>query len=158
MSGIPSEPNAGNDYLAAHVSNLLRSYHSLTGKHLIASGSDAAKQAYEAPFVLLSHDGADNPLLTYGNLTAQKLFSMDWKKLVGMPSQKTTEAPVRAEREQLLHRVTERGFIDDYSGIRIAADGRRFMIHKATVWNVSDSQGIRIGQAATFTEWQSIED
>lgn len=157
MNGMSSEPNAGNDYLAAHVADLLRSYHTLTGKHLIASAEDAAKRAYNAPFVLLSHDGADDPLLTYGNLAAQKLFSMDWGKLVGMSSRKTAEAPERAEREELLRRVAERGYIDDYSGVRIAADGRRFMIHNATVWNVSDKSGARIGQAATFSEWQLLE-
>ena len=157
MTGMFPEPDAGNDFLAAHVADLLRSYHALTGKHLIASAEDAAKRAYEAPFVLLSHDGADDPMLTYGNLAAQKLFSMDWGKLVGMPSRKTAEAPERAEREELLRRVAENGFIDDYSGIRIAADGRRFMIRNATVWNVSDTQGARIGQAATFSEWQPLE-
>ena len=157
MTGMFPEPDVGNDFLAAHVAVLLRSYHALTGKHLIASSEDAAKRAYGAPFVLLSHDGADDPRLTYGNRAAQKLFSMDWAKLVGMPSRKTAEAPERAEREELLRRVAENGFIDDYSGVRIAADGRRFMIRNATVWNVSDAHGARIGQAATFSEWEPLE-
>ena len=157
MNEMFPKPDVGNGFLAAHVADLLRSYHALTGKYLIASAEDAAKRAYDAPFVLLSHDGADDPLLTYGNLAAQKLFSMDWGKLVGMSSRKTAEAPERAEREELLRRVAESGFIDDYSGVRIAADGRRFMIRNATVWNVCDTQGERIGQAATFSEWQPLE-
>jgi hypothetical protein len=74
-----------------------------------------------------------------------------------MSSRKTAEAPERAEREELLRRVAENGFIDDYSGVRIAADGRRFMIRNAIVWNVCDTQGDRIGQAATFSEWQPLE-
>ena len=152
-----TEPDTGNGFLAAHVADLLRSYHELTGKHLIVPTEDAALLAYSAPFVLLSHDEADDPLLTYGNLAAQKLFAMDWQKLAGMPSRKTAEAPERAERDELLRRVAEKGFIDDYAGIRIAADGRRFMIRNATVWNVSDKSGARIGQAATFSEWQLLE-
>lgn len=152
-----SEPDTGNGFLSAHVADLLRSYHTLIGKHLIVPAKDAALLAYSAPFVLLSHDAADDPLLTYGNLAAQKLFAMDWEKLVGMPSRKTAEAPERAERDELLRRVAEKGFIDDYAGIRIAADGRRFMIRNATVWNVSDKNGARIGQAATFSEWQLLE-
>lgn len=151
------EPDTENDFLSSHVMNLLRSYHALTGKHLIAPTEDSAKLAYAAAFVLLAHDGADDPSLTYGNLAAQKLFAMDWEKLVGMPSRKTAEAPERAERDKLLRRVAENGFIDDYTGIRIAADGRRFMIRNATVWNVSDKSGARIGQAATFSEWQPLE-
>jgi hypothetical protein len=31
------------------------------------------------------------------------------------------------------------------------------MIRNATVWNVSDKSGARIGQAATFSEWQLLE-
>jgi hypothetical protein len=147
------KPSPANAWLAAHVSDLLRSYHDLTGKHLIAS----ARLAYAAPFVLLSHDDADDPLLTYGNLAAQKLFAMPWADLVGTPSRETAEAPERAERELLLRRVAESGFIDDYSGVRIAADGGRFVIRNATVWNVSDAQGKRIGQAATFLEWEPLD-
>lgn len=151
------EPDEGNGYLGGHVTALLRSYRALTGKHLILPTDDQARLAYEAPFVLLSHDGAGDPLLTYGNLAAQKLFAMDWRKLVGTPSRETAEAPERAEREELLRRVAENGFIDDYSGVRIAADGRRFTIRNASVWNVSDAQGSRIGQAAVFAEWEPLD-
>ncbi|QTN32644.1 MEKHLA domain-containing protein [Akkermansiaceae bacterium] len=150
------EPDAENGFHAGHVADLLRSHHALTGKHLIPPAGDAARLAYDAPFVLLSHDGADPPLLSYGNLAAQDLFAMDWGSLVGTPSRETAEAPERTEREDLLRRVAESGFIDDYSGIRIAADGRRFRICNATVWNVSDEQGKRIGQAAAFSHWEPL--
>lgn len=154
------EPDAANGFHAGHVADLLRCHRALTGKILMesqGSAEEAARRAYHAPFVLLSHDGSDDPLLTYGNLAAQELFGMGWEKLVGIPSRKTAEAPERAEREGLLRRVAESGFIDDYSGIRVAADGRRFLIRNATVWNVSDKSGARIGQAATFSEWQPLE-
>jgi hypothetical protein len=125
---------------------------------LIEPAEDVARLAYHTPFVLLSHDGANDPLLTYGNFAAQELFAMDWGKLVGTPSRETAEAPERAEREDLLRRVVENGFIDDYSGIRIAADGRRFMIRNATVWNVTAASGERIGQAAAFSQWERRPD
>jgi hypothetical protein len=38
-----------------------------------------------------------------------------------------------------------RGFIDDYAGVRIARTGRRFLIQRATVWNLTDDQGQRCG-------------
>jgi hypothetical protein len=53
----------------------------------------------------------------------------------------------------LLERVTRDGFIADYSGIRIAASGRRFRIERAVVWNLIDADGTRHGQAATFDCW-----
>lgn len=153
------KPATGNDFLAGHVVDLLTSFHRLTGRHLIEPGdslSALARQAYEAPFVLLSHDDGNDPVLTYGNLEAQKLFAMDWGRLVGTPSRETAEAPERAERDALLRRVSENGFIDNYSGVRIAADGRRFLIRNAIVWNVTDSLGRPAGQAATFSEWEPV--
>jgi predicted DNA-binding protein (UPF0251 family) len=53
----------------------------------------------------------------------------------------------------LLERVAAQGFIDDYTGVRIAKSGRRFRIQRATVWNLVDSSGRRVGQAATFADW-----
>ena len=32
-------------------------------------------------------------------------------------------------------------FIDDYTGVRISASGRRFRIDKAVVWNLVDQEG-----------------
>ena len=37
--------------------------------------------------------------------------------------------------------VSAHGYIDDYSGVRISASGRRFVIRDAVVWNVVDAQG-----------------
>lgn len=152
-----AEPDQANGFLAGHIADLLRSYQALTGRHLIEGKDDAARLAYKAPFVLLSHDGADDPLLTYGNLAAQELFAMDWENLVGTPSRETAEAPVRAEREMLLKRVAANGFIEDYSGVRIAANGRRFVIRNACVWNVCDAEGNKIGQAAAFADWEPLD-
>ena len=42
----------------------------------------------------------------------------------------------REERARLLETVARRGFIDDYSGVRISKTGRRFRIIRATVWNL----------------------
>lgn len=153
------EPDAANGFLAGHVADLLRCHLALTGKILMESHGSAeeiARRAYHAPFVLLSHDGAADPLLTYGNLAAQELFGMGWDKLVGMPSRETAEAPERAEREVLLRRVAEAGFIGDYSGVRIATDGRRFLIRNATVWNLCGPNSRMLGQAAAFSEWELL--
>lgn len=47
---------------------------------------------------------------------------------------------------------------DDYAGVRIARTGQRFLIQRATVWNLTDDQGRLGGQAATFREWRYVED
>jgi|TARA_B110000037_G_C17128260_1_gene509531 hypothetical protein len=139
-----------------HVEVLLRSYCELTGRDLVEPGDDQAKRLDEAPFFVASHGMEDDPVLDYGNRCALQLFEMKWEDFVKTPSRLTAEAPNRAERQRLLERVTEHGFIDDYSGVRISAKGKRFRIRNATVWNLTDEAGQKIGQAATFSEWEYL--
>ncbi len=154
------KPSASNEYLAPHVSHLLRSYHQLTGRHLIEPTDDATKMAElvnDAPFFVASHGLEKDPILNYGNRCALELFAMSWHEFTRTPSRYTAEAPIREERERLLNNVTAKGYIDDYSGVRISSDGKRFRITQATVWNVYDLEGDKIGQAATFSEWSHLE-
>lgn len=50
--------------------------------------------------------------------------------------------------------VREKGYVSDYSGVRISSTGRRFAISNVTIWEVYDAQGVRRGQAATFDAWE----
>ena len=152
-------PCPANRYQVDHAERLRRTFHALTGRHLIdpaLSPEAAAEALFHAPFAILSHDTTPDPLLTYGNQTALNLFALSWEELTRMPSRWTAEAPNRAERARLLAEVTARGFIDDYSGVRIARTGQRFLIERATVWNLTDDAGRYGGQAATFREWRSV--
>ena len=74
-----------------------------------------------------------------------------------MPSRLSAEPDLRSERAALMARVTRDGFIDDYSGVRVSATGRRFRIQKATVWNLDDDAGTRHGQAAAFSDWAFLD-
>ncbi len=151
------EPCRENNYHADHVALLLESLKKLTGHDLLDPGSDpveAARQLYEAPFFVASHDTSADPVLTYGNRFAQRLFEMTWEEFTSTPSRFTAEAPNREERARLLAEVTGHGFIDNYSGVRISSTGKRFRIQKATVWNLSDPDGFPAGQAATFSHWE----
>jgi len=159
MNHPPCEPDATNDYLGEQAALLIGSYRRLTGHDLLAataSFKDMARALYRAPFVVLSHDTNEDPLFTYANLAAQKLFAMPWEQIVGMPSRYSAEAPARDERQRLLDRVAEYGYIDDYQGVRVAQTGDRFLIRKATVWNLIDATGNKVGQAATFSAWQPL--
>ncbi len=154
------EPAAENDWLAGHAALLLASYRCWTGKDLLAPSADEgqiAQALYHAPFVVLSHDTAVDPCFTYANLAGQRLFEMPWSVIVGMPSRFSAEAPVREERERLLARVAAHGYIDDYQGVRVARSGRRFLIRQATVWNLVYAGGVKVGQAATFSDWRPLE-
>lgn len=140
---------------------LLESLFRLTGRHPVDAepGSIAAAQAvWEAPFALVAHGTEQDPVFNYGNQTALALFEMDWAAFTRLPSRLSAEAPNRQERERLLRRVGEQGFIDDYTGIRISSTGQRFRIENAVVWNVTDAAGHDQGQAALFGCWSRLAE
>jgi len=152
---MPSEPSPANAFLAEHVAMLCACYQRSTGADLMVpdSGQSLAEALYQAPFVVLSHGTESDPIFNYANLTAQRLFEMTWAQITALPSRFSAEPLSREERARLLAAVSEHGFIDDYRGVRVSSSGRRFMIERATVWNLKDAQGRRAGQAATFAEW-----
>lgn len=140
----------------AHAVCMARSYRELTGHELVPGPEDAgelARRLFEAPFVLASHGTEPDPILNYGNAKALEIWAMPWDEFTRTPSRFTAEEPNRAERARLLEQVTGRGFIENYSGIRISRTGRRFLIENATVWNLRAEDGAPCGQAARFSDW-----
>jgi len=114
------------------------------------------KEIFFAPFILCSSGKETDPILNYGNQKALELWEMDWDKFTHTPGRHTAEAAEREERAQFLETVQRQSYIDNYSGIRISASGRRFKIERAIVWNLIDAKGIYKGQAATFSAWKWI--
>lgn len=152
------EPSADNAYLADHAELLLESYERLLHAPLIPLGDrvQRAKALYESPVVLVSHDARADPVFNYANLAAQRLFELDWHGFVALPSRLSAGPVHRDERQRLLATVTRQGYIDDYSGIRVASSGRQFRIAQATVWNLTRADGTYIGQAACFSQWEYL--
>ena len=122
----------------------------------VSKPAELAQRVFEAPFVLVSHGTEADPILNYGNAAALALWEMTWEELTRTPSRLTAEAPNREERARLLDAVTRRGFIDDYSGVRISKSGRRFRISRATVWNLLTETNQPCGQAAMFNKWELV--
>ncbi len=153
---------SGNDaveaFRRAHAGLLLRSYRHWTGEPLAPEATaDPARWLYHAPFALLSHGGGADPVFNYANLSAQRLFEYPWEVFVGLPSRLSAEADARTAREALLRQVREKGFADDYQGIRVAASGRRFAIRNVKVWNLLAENGEHRGQAACFDQWRFLD-
>lgn len=143
----------------AHSQILARSLKHWTGRDLLAGNfptAELAEKIFHAPFVLVSHGTEADPVLNYGNAAALALWEMSWVELTRTPSRLTAEAPNREERARLLAAVTARGFIDDYSGVRISKTGRRFKISRATVWNLLTEDNRPCGQAAVFDRWEFL--
>ncbi|MBI5922947.1 MAG: MEKHLA domain-containing protein [Betaproteobacteria bacterium] len=154
-----SDPDSANGFQAATAALILSSYQCLTTQALIsnAAGIDAGRALYDAPCVVLAHDSAPDPVFFYANRAAQQLFEMSWAEMVALPSRHSAEPLAREERQRLLAQVARRGYIDDYSGVRVSKTGKRFLIESATVWNLMDDAGQIVGQAASFGAWVPLD-
>jgi hypothetical protein len=138
---------------------LLDSYRHWLGTELIPREGTAQQQAaalFAAPFVVVSHGTEPDPILNYANQWALDLWEMDLATFLQTPSRMTAEPMHRDERARLLERTARDGFVDDYRGIRVSRTGRRFLIERATVWNLLDEQGNYAGQAATLSSWHEL--
>lgn len=138
---------------------MLRSFLNATGNPLAKEHSnvlESAEYLYYAPFALVSHNTAEDPVFNYGNRTALKLFEFNWEEFISLPSRMSAEPLNQPERARLLAEVNRNGFIGDYQGMRISKTGKRFWINQAIVWNLRDSTGQYKGQAACFRNWGFI--
>jgi hypothetical protein len=154
-----TESGLENAFLYEHTELLISSYRRITGKELVegrGSGEGMARALFEAPFGVVSHGLGNDPVFNYGNRAALELFEMNWLDFVALPSRESAEAVNQIERQKLLDRVSQYGFVDDYQGVRISATGRRFRIEQATVWNVVDENNVYHGQAAVIFRWSVL--
>jgi hypothetical protein len=133
---------------------IVDSYRRLTGKALIAdapSDTAALRDAiWNAPRAIVAHGTEDDPIFFYGNRLALQLFEMGFDEFARLPSRLSAEPLAQDARVKLLEQVARQGYVDGYSGMRIAGSGRRFMITDTTVWNLVDEHGVHHGQAAVF--------
>ncbi len=146
-------------FLARHTDLLIGSYYHWTGEALIRRTEDAVHALMNAPLAIASHQTGDDPVFNYANHQALALFKMTPEALIGLPSRYSAEPMLREARSALLHQVETHGFVENYSGIRIAQDGSRFLIEQATVWNVVDIKQAPmqvLGQAVIIKAWHAL--
>jgi hypothetical protein len=135
---------------------LTGSHQRLVGKPLVPQGADAKWLYEQAPFAVLAHDSSDDPKFIYANKCAQACFEYDWDEITKRFSRLSAAQADRAERQVLLDAVAQHGFMSGYRGVRVAKSGRRFFIEDGIVWELTDAEGRRYGQAATFSSWRNV--
>jgi hypothetical protein len=148
-----------HDFYKHHGELLYNTYNNITGKHLAETkiaGDSRIVDLYNAPFAIVSHGTEADPVFNFGNKVALELFALAWSEFIALPSRRSAEPMERGERKNLLDEVSQNGFINDYSGIRIASTGKRFLISQALVWNLMNDQGRYCGQAAMFKSWKYL--
>ena len=149
---MPSSPPS-DPALDKRLRLIVDSFQRLTGKSLIADAPTeiALREAiWNAPRAIVAHGTEDDPIFFYGNRLALEMFEMNFEEFSRLPSRLSAEPLAQEARERLLEKVTRQGYVDSYSGVRIAKSGRRFVITDCTVWNLADKRGNHQGQAAVF--------
>lgn len=128
---------------------LADSFRRLTGREL-------APDIWSADAAILAHGTEDPPLFFYGNARTLKLFKLPAADFLGRPSYTSAEPAHREERARMFARLEADNVVSDYAGVRVAADGTRFRISDAVIWNLVDDAGVRHGQAAWFERWEMV--
>jgi hypothetical protein len=148
-----SAPYESTD-IVMHTLALGGSYKAKTGEKLLRGNvlvHEAASALFNAPFVCASHDAEDT--FNYGNKAALALWELDWDGFVGMKSTKSADvedATTQAERRALLDKAASDGLITNYSGVRMSSTGKKFRVENATVWTMTNGDGVKTGQAVRF--------
>ncbi len=137
---------------------IIDSYRQWLKKPLIAPlpRETLAQRLYHAPMVVVAHGTEADPVLNYGNLAALKLWEIELADFLRLHSRQTAQPMHRQQRSEMLARTARDGYIDDYEGIRISSKGDRFLIRNAVVWNLVDGSGRPAGQAASFSQWETL--
>lgn len=145
-------------FLARHSQLLMTSYQHWTGDSLIEDTKDVIQGLMNSSFAIASHQAGDDPKFNYANHQALALFNMMPEEMLGLPSRYSAEPMLREARAEFLDQVAMHGFIENYTGIRIAKDGSRFLIEQATVWNVVDVEFPLnvLGQAVIIKAWHQL--
>lgn len=141
------------------------SFHRLNARAILADATtdtltDAqlAEALFYAPEAIVSHGTEPDPVFRYANARALELWGMDWDSFTRLPSRLSaeTDPSIQTDRNTLLASALEKGAINDYSGIRISATGKRFRIRDTVLWNVSAPDGTLHGQAALIGRWDPL--
>lgn len=151
------------DDIAAYNRLMADSFFQFTGTEIVPGARDLddgvlAEDIFLGPVPIVSHGTEADPTFRYGNVQALKLWEMAWEDFIGLPSRCSAEpeSDIQIDRNRLLKSALDKGFVDNYSGIRISSQGRRFEIRNTVLWNVVDRDGTRHGQAAFIRDWRYI--
>lgn len=120
------------------------------------TGRDLAPDIWRAEAAILAHDTNTPPRFFYGNARTLALFRMTPQQFLGLPSHLSAEPAHREERARMFAKLEADDVVFGYAGVRIAADGTRFRISDAVIWNLVDEAGVRHGQAAWFEHWEML--
>jgi hypothetical protein len=152
------------------IKNIIKSYiplassipgiHARLAKELNESTDQmAAIENWKYP--VLCHSGTPSsdhdPVFTFVNDAACRLFLYDKMKFIGLESKLSAQVEDREGRSKMLMQAGENGYISNYAGVRVNSQGKRFKIKHALVWTLKDDSGMEIGQATVIPPWEILD-
>ncbi|HEY6814487.1 MAG TPA: MEKHLA domain-containing protein [Croceibacterium sp.] len=134
------------------------SFARLGGKPLVDDTAVGLERAlWEAPRAIAAHGVEPEPRFFYGNRILLDLLGMAASDFIGTVSQHLAEPVLREEQQRMIDGLTRHDIADVYAVVGIAANGRRFAIANAQIWNLVDRHGGRHGLGTTFADWQFLD-
>jgi hypothetical protein len=115
-----------------------------------------SRDIFFAPFAVLSHGTEADPIFNYANQCALDLFEMSWEEFIKLPSRRSAEIESQAARDRVMQQVSENGYVDDYTSVRISSKGKRFKVSNTTIWNLIEDDHY-YGQAALIRKWDYLD-
>lgn len=125
----------------------------LTGAHLSSPPDTPSLYQWldkSAPYGILAHNTAADPLFIYANRYALSCFKYTSDEMFVLPSRLSAGSENRKERERLLQDVRRDGIAFNHTGPRIDKYGQCFNIYDCIVWQLKYRNGTIFGQAALF--------
>lgn len=135
---------------------LTGSFRRLVGRALVPKDRGPEWLYGDAPFVVLAHNAAPNPVFVYANGAAQRRFGYSWSEFMKLESRLSAGPSERGERQTLLDAVAQNGYMAGYRGLRVTKSGSRFWMEDGIVWQLRDEKGQDFGQAAMFSQWIEV--
>ena len=87
---------------------------------------------------------------------ALDLFEMSWEEFIKLPSRHSAEIESQVARDRVMQQVSENGYVDNYTSVRISSKGKRFKVSNTTIWNLIENDHY-YGQAALIRKWDYLD-
>jgi hypothetical protein len=154
MGPTLDQPSAANSFQEEYVRLAFASLERWSGRNLIKDLKlpleCLGESVYYGDFYLLTHNGAPDPVLNYGNRRALEQWECTWSQLTSMYARDTAKSDEQSARQLVMSEVLQKGFLAGYNGERISRTGKLFRIQDVIIWNIVGAQNQLIGQAAFF--------
>ena len=153
-----ADRSAMRESAGARLALIAESFARLAGKPLVDLTPGGFEEAmWHAPRAIVAYGIEPEPRFFYGNRVALEVLAMTSGELIGTIANRLGEPVLREEQSRMIAGLARHDIVDMYAVVGLAANGRRYAISNAQLWNLVDRHGGHHGRAATFADWQFLD-